>query len=354
MARADASLTTILGPGSNGPRGFYATQIDRIAWRNEGMTYFIGATSMIFHPIYASTMRLMLTGACGDALTGSHLSPRLLLRPTREALIASVHKAYQWQSRALVETVLRPEFVRQHWDSRDEIARSWFDGIDGEHPMAIHSTWDMENRQRRGAFATFPIERYFATLRAPFLDYDLIDLMTSIPERYRFQQRLYKHMLVTQFPHARAVPWAYTEGPITSSPAYELAREAYTFARSRVKKLMASNGREHWQFRDTLAILKHDAPSLVAPIRAWIASSAFPGDVFDKGGIEALIDRVLAGEDGGRVSLFAHLCQISRFHQWGIMDGSIKTIPPECDPSNFDTRPVFDDQRQLSSAPAAF
>ena len=33
-----------------------------------------------------------------------------------------------------------------------------FDHIDADQPAAVASVWDMENRQRRGAFSTFTME----------------------------------------------------------------------------------------------------------------------------------------------------------------------------------------------------
>ena len=55
----------------------------RALCRSEGMAAIYGVASTIWHPLYRKYMRVMLNGACGDALTGSHLTPNLLLAPKR-------------------------------------------------------------------------------------------------------------------------------------------------------------------------------------------------------------------------------------------------------------------------------
>jgi asparagine synthetase B (glutamine-hydrolysing) len=335
---SNRTLDALLGERSAGsPRGFLASQVDRVTWRNEGMSNFPGSASMLWHPIYARTMRVMLTGACGDALTGSHLSPRLLLMPNREKLLAATRRGYLPVARERICEVLQPSFVQRHWEGLEESIRGWFRGIECEHPMAVSSVWDMENRQRRGAFATFAMERYFCTLRAPYLDYELAEFLAEVPPRYRFQQRLYKRMLVKQFPQAREVNWAYTEGPITDSFAFEIAREARNFAKSRVKKWLVPKDarKERWHFRDVTSLLRQDGVALAEPIHRWLKSSSFPGDVYNRPGIEALVARFLSGADDGAASQFEHLCQMSRLHLWGVFSGSVPAIPPEGDPSNF-------------------
>lgn len=329
-------LDRILGPSPAGRRGFYASQLDRIAWRSEGMTNFVGLASLLWHPLYVRYMRVVLNGACGDALTGSHLAPQLLLQPSRAQVINGLRKGVLWQDPALVQRVLTPEYYRRFEPSLAPAFDRTFGEIDQDEPMAISNVWDMENRQRRGAFASFVIERYFCTVRAPYLDHELAAFLASVPPLWRFQQRVYKRMLVRQHPYARHVPWAYTEAPIHDAPLREFLREATSFGMRQLKARLPlrKDTKPIWAFRDVVKLIREDH-DLGLGIDAWIASDQFPSDVFDRDGIRRFMEDFRSGQLGeNAVVLHNHLCAIARAHKWWL-DGGVVPIPPEADPASF-------------------
>src|SRR5262249_54572757 len=161
----------------------------------------------------------------------------------------------------------------------DHNFRALFDEIDADHPMAIASVFDLENRQRRGALGSYAIERYFCACRSPFLDYDLSSFLADVPPRLRFQQRLYKKMIVRHFPEAKDVPWAYTHHRISDSSFFEFSREALNFAKARLLPRRLAR----WSFRDNVALMRADR-NLRTTIEAFIASDLFDGEIFDARG----------------------------------------------------------------------
>ncbi|CAN0553108.1 unnamed protein product, partial [Laminaria digitata] len=202
------------------------------------LTNFDGLASMIWHPIYRRHMRFMLNGAAGDAMTGSHLTPDLMTYPSRGAVIDSFIRRFFFQSEALLRQVLNPAYLASVKDERDVVFRQGFDEINADEALAVSNIWDMENRQRRGAFTSFVMERYFCDCRSPFLDYELCDVLARVPGRWRFQQRIYKRMIVKHHARAAHVPWAYTEGRITTSPTFEFAREVFNYGRDKAKRML--------------------------------------------------------------------------------------------------------------------
>jgi asparagine synthetase B (glutamine-hydrolysing) len=322
------------------PSGFFGVQLHRILWRAEGMSPFMGFASMVWHPLYARLMRVVLNGACGDALTGSHLTPELLLQPRRAKLIASMQARVFSQPDALLERVFAPTWWREHGPARTDAFRSAFDEIDGDDAVGIASVWDMENRQRRGTFSSFCVERYFATVRAPYLDRELVDVLTALPARFRFQQRVYKRMLVRHFPEARHVPWAYTEGPITDRPAYELAREVALFAKNRAERVLRLGrpAKPRWAFRDVDKLFREDV-EIARSVKRWTEGPHFPSAVFDARGVAALVDDFEAGRaPPGATNLLGHLVGIAAWTAWGA-DGQVVEVPPEANPARFGVPP---------------
>ena len=278
----------------------------------------------------------MLNGAAGDAMTGSHLSPKLLLSPSRAKLIDDHRRGVHYQSPDLVRKVVNPEFYARNFARLEPAFKATFDNIHADQPFAISNIWDMENRQRRGAFQSFPIERYFCTCRSPYLDYELVDFLASVPARYRFQQRVYKRMLVREFPEAAHVPWAYTEGKITASPTYEFGREVFNFLRSRIERNLPWNrGRPpRWEFRDVPKMMREDE-ALYGVLDDFILSDSFPDHVLDRKGVRWLAeDYRAAGDSGGKHILLAQVLGVARMNKFVLASSPIE-VPETADPAQF-------------------
>jgi hypothetical protein len=318
---------------------YYSAQLERVVWRAEALSMFDGLSSAIWHPLYRRHMRFMLNGAAGDALTGSHLGPKLLLGPSRRA-IAEAHAAGAYfQDRELVRRIAaRPLYDRYEPELFDRFEET-FKGIDADEPTAIANVWDMENRQRRGAFQSFTMERYFCVCRTPFVDYDLADHLSSVPALYRFQQRVYKRMIVEEYPKAAHVPWAYTEGRITSSPAYEFAREAFNFMRSRAKAMLPweKNKPPRWEFRDNAKMMRED-PHLHEVVRSFARAPYFPSEVLSAEGVLWFVDDFIANGGVKRGIMFSHLCGLAKVMEMILAPDRIR-VPRLADPATFGLEP---------------
>lgn len=321
--------------GSTRGTGFYSVQADRILWRSEALTNFDGLASMIWHSVYRKHMRFMLNGAAGDAMTGSHLTPDLMVYRDRDWVVDSFVRRYFFQSEALLRQVLNPAYFAAVAPDRDDLFRAGFDQMDADEPTAVANIWDMENRQRRGAFTSFVMERYFCDCRSPFLDYDLCDVLARVPGRWRFQQRIYKRMFVDHFPHAAHVPWAYTGGRITKNPAYEFAREVFNFGKAKVQAALPKKGatKNRWDFRDTVGMMRADE-EIFGMLERFVASEVFPSDVFDAAGVRQLAEDYRREGDTDRHVLFTHLVGIGRVMEMMLSGGRIG-VPPTADPARF-------------------
>jgi asparagine synthetase B (glutamine-hydrolysing) len=317
---------------------YYSAQLERVVWRAEALSMFDALSSMIWHPLYQKYMRFMLNGAAGDALTGSHIAPYLMLDPPRSEIVRRHFEAFFFQDRDLVRRVTSPAFYARYEAELADRFAATFAEIDADEPAAVASVWDMENRQRRGAFQSFTIERYFCVCRTPFVDYELVDHLTSIPARGRFQQRVYKRMIVEGFPQAAHVPWAYTEGRITTSPTFEFAREAFNYARAKLVELLpqSKNKPPRWEFRDNAKMMRED-PRLAQVVLAFTRSEWFPSDVLDAEGIRSFVDE-FRQKGGVRPGImFSHLLGLAKATELFLAPDRIR-VPPLADPAEFGVR----------------
>lgn len=80
----------------------------------------------------------------------------------------------------------------------------------------------LQNETRRFAYAGSVAARTSFEDRAPFLDNRLVELAYSIPDRYRYDTKLYRKMLLRHFPaYYQHIPWQSTGMPISYSARRE-------------------------------------------------------------------------------------------------------------------------------------
>lgn len=321
--------------GDTGDFGFFSSQVDRIIWRCESLSLFDGLGSLLWHPIYKPLMRFMLNGAAGDAMTGSHLTPNLMLFPSRAEVAHDLLRRSFFQSDEALQPIFTKAFYDRFRGARDEAFLADFDDIDADEATAVANVWDMEQRQRRGAFTSFTVERYFCTCRSPFLDYELIDHLADVPGKWRFQQRIYKRMLVDHHQRAAHVPWAYTEGRITKSPAFEFAREVYNFGKSRLEAMMPARkgAQPRWFFRDHVKLIQED-DALHRYLVDFTRRDDFPSDAFDAQGIRDLSERYRREGGGELYALFTHLVGIAKSLELMVTPSDVR-VPDVADPAKF-------------------
>ena len=194
----------------------------------------------------------------------------------------------------------------------------------------------MENRQRRGAFSTFTMERYFCQIRVPYLDYELAEFLSHLPPKLRFQQRLYKQMIVHGYPEAAHVPWAYTRRPIGTRWKTEFAKEWYNYWSRKIRSKLSpkSSSLPIYAFRDNRRLLQEDRP-FGEPVYQWLQSDRFDAEVFNPDGIrEFLDDYYRTGGSGDDYILLGYLCGFVRADNL-LLSGNYPTIPDVCNPARY-------------------
>ena len=314
--------------------GYLHRVVTPAVWRTEGLLPFTSTTSIYFHNRIASAMDVILNGHCGDALTGSHLRPHMMLGCSRAQLIERMFRGRQLVADDDLRRVLNPTFYNRYAPSLFEAMQATFADIDNEEIPNVADAWDMENRQRRGTFHSPSIDRYRFEQRTPFLDNELVDHLLTAPPRWRFQQQAYKRMILSAFPQAAHIPWAYTGKPLTASPSLELARIGWNYGIKRVRSLLSRRKRNGSylaeDFRDLGAEFRRDR-RIAQVILDFAAHSSFPADVFDRRGISEVVERHWrAGQD--LTNLVAALATVATAYRLFVFDPPV-TMPSEADPS---------------------
>ncbi len=273
--------------------GYLGRSLSPVVWRTEGLLSFSEATftSLHFHDVLAERVDVLLYGHAGDALTGAHLPYRVMLWRSRQQLIDWVFRRSRRVPEAALQRVFSFDFWRRFAPTLREALAATFADIDQEGLADVLDVWDMENRQRRGIFASAVVDRSRFRVRAPFLDRDLVAHLCRAPLHWRLQQHAYKTMISTAFPSAAAVPWAHTASRVHAMRVADFAAQARGHLGRRIGATGApANG------RDLCADTRSD-PQLAQVIREFAASPSFPSDIFDRQGIEATVLRHWGGSE---------------------------------------------------------
>jgi len=300
--------------------GYLGRLLAPIVWRTEGLLPFAEVTfsSIHFHDILKSRVDVLVYGHAGDALTGAHLPESILLWRSRQRLIDRLFRKYERVPETILRRVFRPSFYRRFVPGLYESLRATITDIDQDDLADVLDVWDMENRQRRGTFASPAVDRWRFGVRAPFLDRDLVEHLRQARPIWRVQQIAYKRMIATVFPHAAAVPLAHTGSRIYTHRLADFTALARNYGRRYLPAMGApGSSSERPAFRDLCADTRGDS-LLARTIREFTASASFPDEVFDRQGIEDIVQRHWeGGEDLTHlVSMLATFATAYRLLLW--------------------------------------
>lgn len=272
--------------------GYLGKILPRVSWLTEGLIGFaqVAMSAIYFHDRIAAEADVILYGHCGDCLTGAHLPPSIGVRRSRDRLIELVFRQYNRAPEAALRRVLNETFYRRYSGDLFGAARDTFAGIEGETLADVLDVWDIENRQRRGTFASTPADRYRFTVRAPFLDHDVIEHVRQARLSWRLLQRAYKQMHLSVYADAADVPWAYTGRRLSRTLPGDFLQHGINYIARRLPR----RGPDPRDMRDLAADTRGDA-DLARAITDFVAHDGFPGEIFDRRGIEATLREHLAG-----------------------------------------------------------
>jgi len=201
-------------------------------------------------------------------------------------LIERTFRDYTLAPDPLLKRVFNASFYRRHADALLDAMRESFAGIEGDTVADIANVWDMENRQRRGTFSSCALDRYRFAVRAPFLDNDVVDHLRRAPLRWRILQLGYKRMIVQSCRESARVPWARTGRQLHTTLVSDFVQQGWNY----LARHLLHPDVDPRLFRDLAQDTRSDRV-LMQSLTDFVQHPHFPGDVFDRAGIEDVVQR---------------------------------------------------------------
>lgn len=186
-------------------------------WYTDGMVDMKDLHGIEALPMMMSRFDYLLNGFAGDLVVGgSYIG-----------------------SDALLDSLSRKAIAIKMGCSEDAL---WdygrFEGLSKADYYFLH------NRVRRFTYEGLKMCGVFLEYRIPFFDNELVEFVYSFSDTYRYKAKLYKRMLLKEFPeYFEHIPWQNTGAPIGWP---DVLQDAVVLARRASRKLASRTGKRLW------------------------------------------------------------------------------------------------------------
>jgi asparagine synthase (glutamine-hydrolysing) len=195
----------------------------------EGMINYFDCHMLAHLHLLEGNVDVVLNGYAGDlVLGGSYLRKAWLKNNSLQSLSKQL---FLWRNALLPESGLEtaiPELSRL--ESRDYPSLFFTDLVRELEGCALPDVVDrffLENRVRRQTAMGTVLIREVTESAACFFDYDLMDLILSIPQTLRYEHQIYLSMMKSSFPEALGIRWQRTLLPASSPHWLGLPAKAF-------------------------------------------------------------------------------------------------------------------------------
>jgi asparagine synthetase B (glutamine-hydrolysing) len=239
---------------------------------------------------------VVLDGFAGDALTGGHLTTKMLNAHIKER----AQNALLLQRVTAFKTIksIKKLFHSDFYDSADytplDAIRPHFDTTHQSSLWYSCHLFDLYERQRRfiqyGAHQLRP----FVNVKIPFLSIDIVNFMLSLDIRYLTNQKCYRQMLIKHMPSlaklpdaARGIPISWPEGIRFAEYIYSgLCRKLPKNWQSMFLRYHPSTNYSEW-YRTILRSFVEDN---------LLGSIEILDDILQKDTVESIVNEHMAGK----------------------------------------------------------
>jgi asparagine synthase (glutamine-hydrolysing) len=207
-------------------------------WFDHGLFVTSGMVSCIHYHILqladvlAAEADVVLDGLGGDALTGGHLTRRMINADSTEIAVNAIYRQHAtgWTTIEARRNFFEPDFLRTSNYNPKNAIRKYFEKL-GDRPLWYGCyLFDLSERQRR--FIQFgPHQlRTLLDIRTPFYSVNLVEFLKNLEAMHLMGQRTYRFMHIKHLPALAKVPDSARGMPLSWPDSIRFAKHIYDFA----------------------------------------------------------------------------------------------------------------------------
>ncbi|MFA6980256.1 MAG: asparagine synthase-related protein [Ignavibacteriaceae bacterium] len=204
--------------------GLFLKNIEQIIKANNGIVFYAGAAHQFaaVKKLNLNNYGLLHTGQLGDALLGTYLSKPKLIGPSLDS------GAY---SRKLIPKIT---------NDIDKIVKNY----------NSEQIYKLYNRGFNAILNGHFILSDEIECASPFLNVDFIEYSLKIPFHLKYDEKIYREMIVKKMPNAAKIPWERTHMLPKYSPKFQYLtkgiRFSYSFISGKKDYAISMNPFEYW------------------------------------------------------------------------------------------------------------
>ena len=274
--------------------------LPKVVWRTECSVLFSDCRSIAYHRTMKEHADFITGGWLGTVSSGSHIYPFSLLPGNRSQLIERAYRWYRRPSNAWLEQVFNKEFLHKNLPGLKDTFFASFDILEGENNAQLYEIWDLYERQTRMTLSTAAVDSHLFEKVELFRDRKYMDFTQTLPVRLRFGQSLYRAMIYNIGPEIRDIPNSNTGLKVGRTIAENFSKTCITMGLKARKKLLKKAGlyKQKRYMGDTAesitAVTRQDL-KLRHIIQEFVHSNDFDPSIFNKPGIQSMLDRHYQG-----------------------------------------------------------
>ncbi len=200
-----------------------------IVWMTDGQ--FLFAYFYVLETARAKSQirgGIEISGTGGDAISGQKsnftglipLMSREMNDSNRQSVGKKTFKAIQRERVSANNSIIYGDVITSRWQEvKDDYDRALFYANKsvtvGNYTMRLK----MRSLERRATMAATWLIGQYLPVRFPIYDYHVVDFFNTVPQKYRYGQRLYIRMIQRYYPRAAKCPHSETGRPVRESHA---------------------------------------------------------------------------------------------------------------------------------------
>lgn len=204
--------------------GLFLKNIEQVVKANNGMIFYAGAAHQYtaIKKLNLDNYGLLHTGQLGDALLGTYLSRPKMIKPSLDS------GAY---SKKMISKITNELKVINKIYSSEQIYKLYNRGFNG----ILNGHFILADE----------IE-----CASPFLNVDFIEYSLQIPFQLKYNEKIYRKMIVNKMPEAAKIPWERTHLLPKYNPKFQYLtkglRYTYSFLAGKKDFSISMNPFEYW------------------------------------------------------------------------------------------------------------
>ena len=277
----------------------YSALLPRAVWRTEGEVTFINCLTLTAHDRMKALGDHVIGGQYGDAASGAHIYPYMLVPRSRASFLRSAFRWYVRFSPSLLRRVFRAEFLEGALRQLEEEFTGSFARYEGDRLIDVYQAWDLCERQTRMTMGAGPADSHRFEKIYPLMSREHLEFVLGLPWTLRFGQSLYGSMIHALGPEIRDVPNANTGLLLHAHPKRNLLDKGRMLSRKAWARVSGRLGKQpvhdSVSARGDLAVSLRSDAEFQRRLESLVATEYLDTSLFDRQGIRALLAEHVAG-----------------------------------------------------------